>query len=66
MNTAVPSIPLESHRKRLVLIGVPELPTRNELTDTQFDVMMEEGYTQAITGQGLPVEKSFARIRAGI
>ena len=47
-------------------LSVPKLPTRDSLTDVQFNTMMEKGYSQAKSGEGLSVDESFARIREGI
>jgi len=47
-------------------LAVPKLPTRDSLTDAQFDTMMEAGYDQAKFGEGLPIDEAFARIREGI
>ena len=47
-------------------LTVPNLPTRDSMTDEQFDVMMEKGYNQAKTGTGLSVDEAFAKIREDI
>ena len=47
-------------------LAVPKLPTRDSLTDVQFDAMMETGYNQAKSGEGLPIDEAFAKIRKGI
>ena len=44
----------------------PSLPTRDGMTDEQFHAMMEKGYHQAKSGEGLSVDEAFAKIREGI
>ena len=47
-------------------LTVPKLPTRDSLTDEQVNAMMEKGYNQAKSGEGLPVDEAFSKIREGI
>ena len=47
-------------------LAVPKLPTRDSLTEVQFNAMMETGYNQAKSGEGLPIDEAFAKIREGI
>ena len=47
-------------------LTVPNLPTRDSMTDAEFNTMMEKGYHQAKTGEGLSVDEAFAKIREGI
>ncbi len=47
-------------------LSIPKLPTRDSLTDAQFNAMMEKGYNQAKSGEGLPIDEAFAKIREGI
>ncbi len=47
-------------------LAVPNLPTRDTMTDAQFNAMMEKGYHEAKTGDGLSVDEAFAKIREGI
>ena len=47
-------------------LTVPNLPTRDSMTDTEFDIMMEKGYHQAKTEEGISVDKAFEKIREGI
>ena len=44
-------------------LAVPKLPTRDSLTEDQFNAMMEAGYNQAKSGEGLPIDEAFAKIR---
>lgn len=47
-------------------LAVPNLPTRDTMTDAQFNAMMEKGYHEAKTDDGLSVDEAFAKIREGI
>jgi DNA-damage-inducible protein J len=44
-------------------LSVPKIPTRDSMTDAQFDAMMENGYRQAKSGQTIPLDEAFAQIR---
>ena len=44
-------------------LSVPQIPTRDGMTDTQFDAVMEKGYRQAKSGQTIPLDEAFAQIR---
>lgn len=39
------------------------MPTKDGMTDAQWNAMMEKGYRQAQNGQTIPFEKAFAQIR---
>lgn len=67
------SVLIDTLYRQIIMTGgipysltVPSLPTRDNMTDTQFDAMMEKGYNQAKTGEGLSVDEAFAKIREGI
>lgn len=47
-------------------LTVPKLPTRDSMTDANFNAMMEKGYHQAKTGEGISVDEAFEKIRDGI
>lgn len=47
-------------------LSVPKLQTLDSLTTEQFDKMMEQGYREALSGQGLGVKEAFTRIREGV
>lgn len=47
-------------------LAVPKLPTRDSMTDAQFNTMMEKGCHQAKTGDGLSIDEAFAKIREGV
>lgn len=47
-------------------LAVPKLPTRDSLTEEQFNAMMEKGYQQAKNGRTVSVDEAFATINEGI
>ena len=47
-------------------LSVPQIPTRDSMTDTQFDAMMEKGYRQAKSGQTILLDEAFTQIREGL
>ena len=47
-------------------LSVPKIPTRDSMTDAQFDAIMEKGYRQAKSGQTIPLDEAFAQIREGL
>lgn len=47
-------------------LTVPNLPTRDSMTDAEFNTIMEKGYHQAKIGEGISVDKAFEKIRDGI
>lgn len=47
-------------------LSIPKLPTRDGMTDRQFNAMMEIGYNQAKSGEGLSIDEAFTKIREGI
>lgn len=47
-------------------LAVPNLPTRDSMTDAQFNAMMEKGYNQAKSEEGLSVDEAFTKIRESI
>ena len=67
------SVLIDTLYRQIIMTGgvpypltVPKLPTRDSLTEEQFDAMMEKGYEQAKSGEGVSVDEAFAKIRAGI
>ena len=61
------SVLIDTLYRQIIMTGgvpysltVPSLPARDSMTDEQFNIMMEKGYHQAKTGEGLSVE--FARV----
>mgnify|MGYP000354493000 CR=1 FL=1 len=47
-------------------LAVPKLPTRDGMTEDQFNAMMAKGYQQAKNGQTVSVDEAFATINEGI
>lgn len=67
------SVLIDTLYRQIIMTGgvpysltVPKLPTRDSLTDAQFDAMMEKGYSQAKSGEGLSIDEAFDKIREGI
>ena len=67
------SVLIDTFYRQIIMTGgvpysltVPNLPTRDSMTDAEFNTMMEKGYHQAKTGEGLSVDEAFAKIREGI
>ena len=67
------SVLIDTLYRQIIMTGgvpysltVPNLPTRDSMTDAEFNTMMEKGYHQAKTGEGLSVDEAFAKIREGI
>ena len=67
------SVLIDTLYRQIIMTGgvpysltVPSLPTRDSMTDAKFNAMMEKGYRQAKTGEGLSVEEAFAKIREGV
>ena len=67
------SVLIDTVYRQIIMTGgvpysltVPNLPTRDSMTDAEFNTMMEKGYHQAKTGEGLSVDEAFAKIREGI
>ncbi len=67
------SVLIDTLYRQIIMTGgipysltVPKLPTRDSLTDEQFDSIMEKGYNQAKSSKGLSVDEAFNKIREGI
>lgn len=67
------SVLIDTLYRQIIMTGgvpysltVPKLPTRDSMTDEQFDRMMENGYKQAKNGQTLSIDEAFAKIREGL
>ena len=60
------------YRQIMMTGGVPysltvsNLPTRDSMADVEFNTMMEKGYHQAKTGEGISVDEAFEKIRKDI
>lgn len=64
------SVLIDTLYRQIILTGgvpyslsVPKIPTRDTMTDTEFHSMMETGYNQAKSGQTLPLDETFRKIR---
>ncbi len=62
------SVLIDTLYRQIIMTGgvpysltVPKLPTADSLTDEQFDQVMEKGYNQARSGEGMPVDEAFAK-----
>ena len=44
-------------------LSIPKLPTVDSMSGEQFDSMMQKGYDEAKTGNGLSVDEAFKKIR---
>ncbi len=67
------SVLIDTLYRQIIMTGgvpypltTPKIPTRDTMSDNQFDAMMETGYLQAKNGQSLPVDEAFAKIRDGV
>ena len=67
------SVLIDTLYRQIIMTGgvpypltVPKLPARDDLTDEQFDEMMEKGIKQARSGDGMSVDEAFDKIRDGI
>ena len=67
------SVLIDTLYRQIIMTGgvpysltVPSLPARDSMTDEQFNIMMEKGYHQAKSGEGLSVDEAFTKIREGI
>lgn len=67
------SVLIDTLYRQIIMTGgvpysltVPNLPTRDSMTDEQFNLMMEKGYNQAKAGMGLSVDEAFAKIHEDI
>lgn len=47
-------------------LGVPTLPTRDTMSNADFDAMMEKGYSQAVAGEGIELAAAFDDLRKGV
>ena len=67
------SVLIDTLYRQIIMTGgvpysltVPNWPARDSMPDAEFNAMMENGYHQAKTGEGLSVDEAFAKIREGI
>ncbi|MBQ1289272.1 MAG: type II toxin-antitoxin system RelB/DinJ family antitoxin [Erysipelotrichaceae bacterium] len=43
-------------------LSVPKFPVLEDMTKEQFDEMMQKGYEEALSGNGLSVDQAFEKI----
>ena len=62
-----------AYRQVILRDGIPfslelsaKLPTRDTMTRSEFDAMMQTGLDQATRGESSPLDEAFARLRAEI
>ena len=67
------SVLIDTLYRQIIMTGsvpysltLPKLPTRDGLADEQFDAIMEKGYNQAKSGEGLSIDEAFSKIRESI
>lgn len=67
------SVLIDTLYRQIIMTGgvpysltIPKLSAKDNMTDEQFNAMMEKGYQQAKTGQAVPVDKAFAKIREAL
>lgn len=67
------SVLIDSLYRQIIMTGgipyslsLPAVPTRDTMTATQFDEMMEKGLRQAKSGQGLDLDAAIERISGNI
>lgn len=67
------SVLIDTLYRQIIMTGsipysltVPKLPTRDSMTEEQFDAVMDKGYEQAKNGQTLPLNEAFEKIREDI
>lgn len=47
-------------------LTVPKLSTRDDMTASEFDAMMEKGYSQAVNGEAMDLDAAFDSLHKGI
>ena len=67
------SVLIDTLYRQIIMTGgvpysltVPKIPTRDTMSDAQFNTIMENGYNQAKSGQSIPVDEAFDKIREGL
>ncbi len=67
------SVLIDTLYRQIIMTGgvpysltVPKIPTRDTMSDAQFNAMMENGYNQAKSGQSIPIDEAFDKIREGL
>lgn len=67
------SVLIDTLYRQIIMTGgvpysltVPQLPTKDSMTEEQFNAVMEKGYNQAKSGQAILLDEAFAEIRENI
>ena len=67
------SVLIDTLYRQIIMTGgvpysltVPKIPTRDTMSDAQFNAIMENGYNQAKSGQSVPIDEAFDKIRKGL
>ena len=67
------SVLIDTLYRQIIMTGgvpysltVPKIPTRDTMSDAQFNAMMENGYNQAKSGRSIPIDEAFDKIREGL
>ena len=67
------SVLIDTLYRQIIMTGgvpysltVPNLPTRDNMTDAEFNAMMEKAQHQAMTGEGISADEAFEKIRKGM
>jgi DNA-damage-inducible protein J len=67
------SVLIDTLYRQIIMTGgvpysltVPKISTRDTMSDAQFNAIMENGYNQAKSGQSIPIDEAFDKIRKGL
>lgn len=67
------SVLIDTLYRQIIMTGgvpysltVPQLSTKDSMTEEQFNAVMENGYNQAKSGQAISLDEAFAEIRENI
>ena len=67
------SVLIDTLYRQIIMTGgvpysltVPKIPTRDAMSDAQFNAIMENGCNQAKSGQSIPIDEAFDKIRKGL
>lgn len=67
------SVLIDTLYRQIIMTGgvpypltVPKIPTKDSMTEEQFNAIMENGYTQAKNGQTITLNEGFDKIREEI
>ena len=67
------SVLIDTLYRQIIMTGgvpysltVPKIPTLDTMSDAQFNAIMENGCNQAKSGQSIPINEAFDKIRKGL